>query len=431
MPTPPDPLAALAAAIRAAADDGAAALLDGDRALAPRLNDPLPGGAFGERPLGAAVGRRSRAMIDLLLRHGADPNGRSDWWAGGFGVLDTCDPELAPFLIERGATVDAHSAARLGLLDALGALLDADPALVHARGGDGGTPLHFARDAAAARLLPDRRADPNARDVDHESTPAQWMLGDRPDVARLLVERGCRTDVLMAAALGDADRVRRHLDADPASVRTRVTDAWFPMRDRRAGGTIYHWTLGRNRTAHAVAHARGHAEVLALLMERSPDELRFTEACAVGDDALVASLLARRPGLARELPESERRALVSAAQDGDLPRLRRMLGAGWPLDARGDEGATALHHAAWLGHADLVRELLRHDAPLEARDRSFGGTPLGWALHGSVHSWRCRDGDYPAVVEALVAAGAEAPPITPELTASEAALDALRRRTER
>jgi ankyrin repeat protein len=313
------------------------------------------------------------------------------------------------------------------MLDALGALLDADPALVRARGGDGGTPLHFARDVATARLLLDRGADPDARDVDHESTPAQWMLGDRRDVACLLVERGCRTDVLMAAALGDADRVRRHLDADPESVRTRVTDEWFPMRDRRAGGTIYKWTLGRNRTAHAIAHERGHAEVLALLMERSPDELRFAEGCAVGDDALVASLLARRPALARELPESERRALVSAAQEGDLPRLRRMLAAGWPLDARGDEGATALHHAAWLAHADVVRELLRHGAPLDARDRSFGGTPLGWALHGSVHSWRCGAGDYAAVVEALLAAGAEAPPITPGLAASEPVLDALRR----
>ena len=31
-----------------------------------------------------------------------------------------------------------------------------------------------------------------------------------------------------------------------------VSDEWFPMRDPRAGGTIYIWQLGRNRTAHTV-----------------------------------------------------------------------------------------------------------------------------------------------------------------------------------
>ncbi len=36
---------------------------------------------------------------------------------------------------------------------------------------------------------------------------------DRQEVARYLVSRGCHTDLLMAAALGNADLVRRHLDA--------------------------------------------------------------------------------------------------------------------------------------------------------------------------------------------------------------------------
>lgn len=44
-------------------------------------------------------------VADLLLQAGASINARSHWWAGGFGVLDN-DHGLAPFLIERGATVD-------------------------------------------------------------------------------------------------------------------------------------------------------------------------------------------------------------------------------------------------------------------------------------------------------------------------------------
>ena len=46
-------------------------------------------------------------------------NARSEWWAGSFGVLDSAGPELAAYLIERGAIVDAHSAARLGMFDKL------------------------------------------------------------------------------------------------------------------------------------------------------------------------------------------------------------------------------------------------------------------------------------------------------------------------
>jgi hypothetical protein len=63
-------------------------------------------------------------------------------------------------------------------------------------------------------------------------------------VARYLVHRGARTDILLAAALGDAALVARHLREDPASIETTVSEEFFPKRDPRAGGTIYIWTLG-------------------------------------------------------------------------------------------------------------------------------------------------------------------------------------------
>src|SRR5215208_1744460 len=132
-----DPFESLAAAIRA--DDTARAdeILRRHAELRSKLNDPMPGGGFGTPMLGPAVRSENREMIDLLIRYGADINGRSHWWAGSFGALDTCGPSFAPFLIERGATVDAHAAARLGMFDKLQALVSANRELVHARGGDG------------------------------------------------------------------------------------------------------------------------------------------------------------------------------------------------------------------------------------------------------------------------------------------------------
>jgi very-short-patch-repair endonuclease len=49
-----------------------------------------------------------------------------------------------PFLVERGAVIDAHAAARLGMISKLTELVAADQNVVHAKGGDGQTPLHFA-----------------------------------------------------------------------------------------------------------------------------------------------------------------------------------------------------------------------------------------------------------------------------------------------
>src|SRR6266550_2189628 len=101
----------------------------------------------------AIIRVRSRAMLDVLLEVGADINARSRWWAGSFGILDTIDPELAPYAIERGAIVTAHAAARLGMMDRLREMIKAEPVLVHARGGDGQMPLHFARTVEIASFL--------------------------------------------------------------------------------------------------------------------------------------------------------------------------------------------------------------------------------------------------------------------------------------
>ncbi|MGV0810835.1 ankyrin repeat domain-containing protein [Mycolicibacterium boenickei] len=46
-----------------------------------------------------------------------------------------------------------------------------------------------------------------------------------------------------------------------------------------------------------------------------------------------------------------------------------------------DEGATALHQAAWAGDIDLIRRLLDAGADPVLTDRRFGSTPLGWAEH--------------------------------------------------
>ncbi len=85
--------------------------------LRTMIDDPLPGYGFGQHALFAAVQRSDRATIDVLLRAGANIQKRTEWWAGGFGVLDDCDPGMLEFLLDRGALLDAHSASRLGMMN--------------------------------------------------------------------------------------------------------------------------------------------------------------------------------------------------------------------------------------------------------------------------------------------------------------------------
>jgi ankyrin repeat protein len=424
-----DPMAQFAKAVMADDVRGVTELLAQHPELKSRLNDALPDGSFGQTALIAAVQRTNRAMIDLLLASGADINGKSHWWAGGFGVMDD-DRGLASWLMERGATLTPHAAARLGMLDRLAEMIGRDPALVHSRGGDGQTPLHFAKNVETAKLLLEYGADINARDVDHESTAAQYMLRERADVARYLVSRGCKTDLLMASALGDIDLVRKFLDADPSSIRMMVNDEWFPKQNPRAGGTIYYWALHPNCTAHLAAREFGHEDVLRLLLERSPEELKLAIACELGDEELFRQMLARRPEMARKLPQTEARKLSIAAQGNNAKAVKLMLSAGWPVDGRGDMNATALHWASWHGNADIVRELLRYQAPVNVRGDRYNLPPLGWAAHGSMNSWHRKTGDYAAVVEALLNAGANPADVPTTLQGSDAVETVLRRQRE-
>jgi ankyrin repeat protein len=394
-------------------------ILDRLPELKAKINEPI--GPF-DSP--AIVSARSPEMLDVLLAAGADLNAKSSWWAGGFGLLHGASPELAAYAIRRGAFVDIHAAARLGMLDRVSELIAADGDAVHARGGDGQTPLHFASTVDIAAYLLDQGAEIDARDVDHESTPAQYMIDERQGIARYLLKRGCMTDILMAAALGDIELVRRHLDAAPGCIRMRVSEEFFPMISPRAGGTIYQWKLGWYLSAHRVALKFGHEDVYRLLMDRSPPEVKLIEACWLDDEGTLQALRADHADQSSRLLAGDQRQVAHAARNNETAVVRAMLKARLPVDARGQHNATPLHWAAFHGNREMVQAILSFGPPLEVTDADFNGTPLGWAIHGSKEGWYRQTGDYAGTVEALLAAGARLPE---RLGGTEAVRAVLRR----
>jgi ankyrin repeat protein len=355
------------------------------RDLVSRINEPL----FGFKSPAVHVARANLDMLDLLLAHGADLNVRTSWEKGGFGVLEQVNPEQAAPLIARGARIDIWAAANLGMMMELATLVERDPALVHAKGGDGKRPLHFARTVEVARFLVERGAEIDALDDDHDSTPAQHLIGDHPDVAGFLISIGARSDLLLAAALGDLSLVQHHLDADPGSIATRVDQDWFPMIDTAAnGGHIYQWTLGFHVSAFDIARKRGHTEVVELLLKRAGPLDRLLDALWRGDDARADAILAVDPHLVDRAPDKALRQVADAARNNNVAAVRAMLRRAFPVTALSQHGATPLHWAAFHGNSDMLEDVLRHNPPINAQDRQFQGTPMGWLIHGALDPWR-------------------------------------------
>ena len=137
-----------------------------------------------------------------------------------------------------------------------------------------------------AALLLDHGARIDARDEDHDSTPAQWHIGESPEVAQFLLERGAEADILLAAALGDVALAERLVSEDRACLAHRIgkLPEFPPLGHKGRGGTIYQWTLRFNSYAHQIALMKGHQSMFDFLYEESDAATRL----------LVNCLLARR-----------------------------------------------------------------------------------------------------------------------------------------
>lgn len=426
MPTTKTPVEQFLGALYEGDADGVRRLLEAHAEVRAAVNAPICW--FDGRP--AAAAKKNLPLLDVLLAYGVDLNLKSEWWAGGFGILEgDCTPEEAAPLIERGAVVDVFAAAHLAMLDRLQELIDADPALVHARGGDGKTPLHWASTVEIAAYLLDRGADIDARDVDHESTPAQYLVRDVPDVARVLIERGAWFDIFIAVALRDPALVERCLRDDPNALDHRTWHGLYTVAhdgyraatreeigERR--GDVYRWVFGHNVSALDVAVDLGYDDMTGLLLRRASPTQRLLAACARGDRDAAAAVVASHPGLVARLTDDEMRLIADRAHANDTGAVALMLDLGFDPLARGVDDWEPIRWAAFHGNAELVRLLLPHDPPIGVPDPSYGGTPLDQCLYGSVHGWHCDTGDFATTVRLLLDAG-ERPNLTRPPTGRE------------
>jgi len=334
----------------------------------------------------AGIARAAQLLID----NGAEPNPSyiepdypdTPQTALYITVGVTNNPALAKVLLEAGADPNdcesVYHAAEANNVECLELLLEHGAQLSRRCEPWGNTPLYFLMghteetpmgitSTEGARWLLEHGADPNVTSYDIEETPLH--LAARSG-------RGVETVTMLL----------RH-GADP-------------NKTNKAG-----------KSAYALAVRTGNLMVADLILKRGGVDTttpadHFLGACARGDDATVRALQAEYPDLMGELLPEDMALLPCVAGIGRIEAVRTMLDVGFDVGARGEQGGTALHHASWWGRREIVDLLLAHNPPLELRCTAYEGTPLDWAVHGSLFSPNRGASSYPAIVESILNAGA-------------------------
>jgi ankyrin repeat protein len=390
------------------------ACADGDLAAVERLirqDPPLVRSHYMYRtPLYFAVREDRIPVADFLLRSGADPLSL----VVGDSLLQICEDrgygEMSRLLEANYETAQnawaAGEAAAAAIRDhdiaRLRALLDASPDLLHKGDRRSNQPIHWAamtRQLDFIDELLSRGADVNAQRFDGahplqlangdyyfrgwRDVPGDWTTSPA-DVIAHLRSRGAYYDICTACYLGDLPRVRELLDANPA------------LANRVADYTTYY--LGSGAPLKNAA-ARGHLEIVRLLLERGADPNLREEGIAPQGHALYAAaagqhhqcvkLLLEHGAFPNPPVESSADALSRAISNKDQPMIDLLCSYGasrsLELVACGEDVQTAaamlaanpaladdpeaLSAAASSGNDAFVRLLLHYQPDLPRRIR--------------------------------------------------------------
>jgi len=175
-----------------------------------------------------------------------------------------------------------------------------------------------------------------------------------------------------------------------------------------AGASVNGLPGGWNPLIAALHNGRGDAaEFLASRGAR----MDLEGAAGVGRIDLVKNFFRKNGRLKVNATKTQMEAgFAWACEYGRTRVVAFLLQKGIDVSAK-RHGQTGLHWAAYGGHSDLVKSLLKRKAILNEKDEAHDGTPLGWALYGWCNPPpEAHHSDYYEVVRLLVAAGATKDP---------------------
>lgn len=417
------------------AGDVAGAMAALDAGVSPEAEDRHGTTLFFE-----SIYEREPDIAKLLLDRGVDPNatrgeGANQQSAAHVGTMGGMTDTLR-LLAERGAVLDAPSAAAAGEADRLAELLDADPSLMnqtwyfHPNSGER-TLLALAALYGAVpsiQLLIERGADPREPQGDdftalhmaagwgrleatrelleHDPRPNRaseygWTpmivaaSAGHDDVFELLLAHGGDYGLMAAAMRGDTQRLEELLaDADlevdaetggstplMAAAARGHTEAVAMLIDAGANMEFVNDWEG---SALARAAWSGHVDTVRLLLERGCDPDvgdsedaygRALHRAAWHGRLEIMTLLLDHGANIESVDNTRESALFFAVKQGQLEAAALLLDRGANVNATSEYGSTPLQSAAWHGHVAMAKLLLDHGANVNARTR-HDGTPL-------------------------------------------------------
>ncbi len=381
-------------------------LLANDQTLATQIDAPWFSYDAPAVVFAAMVGNRE--LIDVLLDAGSNIDVRSSWWAGGTSALQhaagsmlSYNRELAEYLIEQGATIDAHAAAGLDLYEMLAELIHENPEVVNEPGCDGMSPLHFAATPRIAKLLLTHDANMNLRDRDHYGTPAQWTMRRRPEVCRYLLEQGAEADIILYCVMGDVERAKVELEKKSELLNLRINvkspkgyvipalkspGLNSQQTDEVPGGHVYAYQVGPTMPLLEIALQSKQSAIVELLID-SGYEINFRDwYVLVGQgpkrfDTLLKSFLAK--GWDINTRQKHRRGMWTplhwVAQRGLTNGIACLLANGADPNIADDKGRTPMHIIAQKGVGkNQIQLLIEYGGDVNIRDAD-GKKPIHYA----------------------------------------------------
>jgi len=378
---------------------------DGDIASVKRLVARVPALATVEYnytpPIHFAVREGYRDIVELLLRHGADPAYRSYPFQeslltfaedrGHADVAELLRSQLSRRFALTSGTRDIIAAAAEGDLAKVEAELARDRALARASNETGDTALHHAakhghlrvvRTLLAAGANMDAVRGDGYRPV-HCALMPNWFfqvaLGPREEIAELLLSHGARYTIFIAALRGDEQFVRDVLarDSSLANFEDTCHHRVLSAAVRRRDVTMTRWLLehGADPNLPEEGAPRGlslwiavndrQREIVRLLLAHGADPNGDIDSCgtpmsqAEKTDSELTELLRVHGG--RQQEASDHNQVARLVQGGKLDEAERLLRANphWIHDDEAGWGDGILAGPAREGRHDIIAMLLR------------------------------------------------------------------------
>ncbi len=326
----------------------------------------------GMTPLMTAIDRGQKRIVEFLLAEGADVNLKEDMM-GGTPLMAAAfqgKKEMVALLIAKGAKVNARSGG--------GSVPDDENRLLGYAWGDAALHAAITKDSMEiVELLIANGADVNLtvrKGRGRGMTPMDLAIKhEHPEIESILREHGGK-NLKMESNAEKIESALKHIQEGNG-----LTGEW------EGYGSILHW-----------ASAKGHGEVVELLVEKKADlnvkddngKTAVWSAVIEGQEAIVVRLI---NGVASVQSRDNKgntllhEALPWAFNEGHVKIVELCLAKGLDVNALNNDNSTPLHAAAWRGDGEFAELLLSKGADLNAKNKQ-GATPLAYAVEDTARN---------------------------------------------